>query len=168
MEERSRTCRAGLRPPIPLSPEEEIRGRFGLRISHRLRFGAGVSECVLRRRASRDVALSTSTEGCRTCPSVAWSACDVGLVEVLEFVANDLSVAHGVDEPASLHGRDLARFFQPVDQAIERADSALPEVLELAPLFGDVEALGVPEILRRCLVCGAPTDVPVEYRVDSA
>jgi hypothetical protein len=27
--ERSRICRAGLRPPIPLSPEEEMRGRPG-------------------------------------------------------------------------------------------------------------------------------------------
>jgi hypothetical protein len=34
-EERSRPCRVGLRPPIPLSPEEEIRGRSGLRFPHR-------------------------------------------------------------------------------------------------------------------------------------
>ena len=33
IEARSRPCRAGLRPPVPLSPEEEVRDRsgFGLR-----------------------------------------------------------------------------------------------------------------------------------------
>jgi hypothetical protein len=36
-EGRSRPCWAGLRPPIPLSPEEEIRGRSGHPISHRRR-----------------------------------------------------------------------------------------------------------------------------------
>jgi hypothetical protein len=34
-EERSRPSRAWSRPPIPLSPEEEIRDRSGLRISYR-------------------------------------------------------------------------------------------------------------------------------------
>ena len=34
-EERSRPSRVGLRPPIPLSPEEEIRDRPGFRIPHR-------------------------------------------------------------------------------------------------------------------------------------
>jgi len=42
IEERSRPCRAGLRPPLPLSPEEEIRGRSGVRID-------GVSESLLPR-----------------------------------------------------------------------------------------------------------------------
>jgi hypothetical protein len=44
VEERSRPWRAGLRPPISLSPEEEIRGRSGFWIPHRRQPGAIVSE----------------------------------------------------------------------------------------------------------------------------
>jgi hypothetical protein len=36
-EERSRPCRAGPRSPLPLSPEEEIRGRSGVRIADRVK-----------------------------------------------------------------------------------------------------------------------------------
>ena len=89
-------------------------------------------------------------------PLVRGSACDFGLVEVLELVANDLPVAHGVDEPESSR-RDFARFLRRVDQSIERADSALPEIFQLAPLFRDVETLRASEILGRSFVSGAPT-----------
>src|SRR6266542_5545666 len=107
-------------------------------------------------------------EGGRACPSVGGSVCDFGLVEVLELVANDLPVAHGVDEPASLHIRDFARFLPRVDQSIERGDSALPKILQLAPLFREVETLRASEILWHSLVGGSPTGVPLENCVDSA
>ena len=68
----------------------------------------------------------------RACPSVDRAACDFGLVEVLELVADDLPVADGVDEPVGLHGRDFTRLLRRVDQSIDRADPALPEVLQLA------------------------------------
>ena len=95
-------------------------------------------------------------------------ACDFGLVEVLELVANDLPVAHRVHEPRSLHGRDFARFLPGVDQSIERTDSALPEIFQFAPLFRDVETLRVSEVLWCSRVGGSPSGVPLENCVDSA
>lgn len=93
---------------------------------------------------------------------------DFGLVEVLELVANDHPVAHGVHEPRSLHVRDFARFLPGVDQSIERTDSALPEIFQLAPLFRDVDTLRASEVIWCSHVGGSSSGVPLENCIDSA
>jgi hypothetical protein len=51
VEDRSRLCRADLRPPVPLSPEEEIRGRSGVRIARHI---TDVSEPAIRHARSSE------------------------------------------------------------------------------------------------------------------
>src|SRR5262249_5453902 len=90
------------------------------------------------------------------------------IVEVLELVANDLPVLHRVDEPGSLHTRDFARVLPRVGQSIERADATLAVILELTPLFRDVETLCVSESRRHSPFGGAaPPCVPPEDFIDS-